>query len=94
MDIHAKGLTDALSMKQLTYKADPEPKIHRHMNLTAYEQEVLQKLGGGEVPKRIANELSVSSSAIESCVKNITKKARRQGYIWARVLVKVKENGR
>lgn len=64
------------------------------MNLTPYEQDVLNRLANGEIPKRIASALNASDEAIYSCVKNINKKARRAGFRWARVLVKAENHGR
>lgn len=64
------------------------------LNLTQYEQQVLQGLASGKQHKQIAAELGKSSIAIDSCAKNIAMKARRAGYRFARVLVKAGNHGR
>ena len=64
------------------------------LDLTPREQKVTELRGKGYLNKRIAAECGVSEDAVESCIKNINKKARRAGYVWARVLIKVEPNGR
>lgn len=64
------------------------------LNLTPYEQQVLQGLASGKQHKQIAAELGKSPIAIDSCAKNIAHKARRSGYRFARILVKVESHGR